>query len=110
MALYRKGTSFFLGEDGIVAAFRRKTFYYLQAKIVFEEGKKQSSDRERINRLNIFRISFKKRKLGYEFAKPLSITFEKVCHSGEDPTDWKSGNITPFLKREKGKTQSTTGQ
>jgi len=45
-----------------------------------------------------------------EVAKPLSITFERSWRSGEIPTHCRRGNITPFLKRGKRKTQGTTGQ
>ncbi|GAB0202944.1 mitochondrial enolase superfamily member 1 [Grus japonensis] len=34
-----------------------------------------------------------------EFAEPLSTIFEKLGQSGDVPTDWKRGNITPIFKK-----------
>jgi len=41
------------------------------------------------------------RELVHEVAKLLSIISEKSWQSGEDPTDWKRGNITPNFKKDK---------
>ncbi|KFZ63590.1 RNA-directed DNA polymerase from mobile element jockey, partial [Podiceps cristatus] len=34
-------------------------------------------------------------------AKPLSIVFDRLWKSGEVPTDWRRGNITPIFKKGK---------
>ena len=49
------------------------------------------------------------RELADEVADPLSVIFERLWHSGEVPTDWKRGNITPFSRKEK-KIQKTDSQ
>jgi len=39
------------------------------------------------------------RELTEGVAKPLSVIFERPWQSGEDPDDWKKGNIVPTFKK-----------
>jgi len=41
------------------------------------------------------------RELAEEVAKPLFIVFERSWQSGEVPTNWSRGNITPICKKGK---------
>lgn len=41
------------------------------------------------------------RELAHKIVKPLCVISEKFLRSSEVPGDWKWGNITPLLKKEK---------
>lgn len=50
------------------------------------------------------------RQLAGKVAKPLSFISEKSCQTGEVPSDWKRGSITPTFKKGIKKGRGTTGK